>query len=109
MGAKLTFILQPTSGWVRNKGCKEEEALFLELANLPRYTTVRKDVLQNYVCERYASMLEIGAHSKGIFFVNISSALRVAANDDQWLFIDHTHLTDEGYDLSARLIIDATQ
>jgi hypothetical protein len=109
MGAKLTFILQPTSGWVRNKGCKEEEALFHELANLPRYTTVHKDVLQNDVCERYASMLESGAHSKGVSFVNISPALRASANDDQWLFIDHTHLTDEGHDLIARLIIDSTR
>jgi hypothetical protein len=109
MGAKLTFILQPTSGWVRSKGCKEEEALFHELANLRRYTTVSKDVLQNDVCKRYALILEAGAHSKGISFVNISPALSAAANDDQWLFIDHTHPTDEGHDLIARLIIDSTQ
>lgn len=106
MGAKLTFILQPMSGWVRDKACSEEEALFLELENLQRYTTVKKDVLQRYVCDQYAAMLEIGAGSKGISFVNISPALRAAATDHQWLFIDHTHLTDLGYDLTARLIID---
>ncbi len=109
MEAKLTFVLQPVSGWVRNKGCKEEEALLLELNNRPQWTTVQKDVLQNEVCERYASILETGAHSKGISFVNISPALREAANDDQWLFIDHTHLTDEGYDLVARLVLNCTE
>ena len=109
MGAKFTYVLQPISGWVRDRGCEKEEALFLELANLPRYTTVSKDVLQHEVCEKYASMLEAGVHSKRISFVNMSPALRAAADADQWLFIDHTHLTDEGYDLVARLIIDATQ
>ena len=109
MGAKLTFVLQPMSGWVRDKSCKEEEALFLELENLPRYTTVKKDVLQRHVCKQYASMLEVGAQIKGISFVNSSPALRVASTDDQWLFIDHTHLTDAGYDLIARLIIESTQ
>ena len=38
-----------------------------------------------------------------------AASLRAAVSDDQWIFIDHTHLTDEGYDLVARLIIDSTQ
>lgn len=108
MGAKLTFVLQPLSGWVRRKGCREEEALFHELANLRRYTTVRKDVLQDHVGDRYASVLEAGAEGRGVSFVNMNRAFRAAAGDDEWLFIDHTHLTDEGYDLLARLIIEST-
>jgi hypothetical protein len=106
LGAKLTFVLQPISRWVRDRGCSEEEALFLELANQTRYTTVRSDVLQGQVGETYAAMLEAGARSKGVSFVDLNPALRAVAKPDQWLFIDHTHLTDEGYDLLARLIVD---
>jgi hypothetical protein len=109
MGAKLTFILQPMSRWVRSKGCEEEEKLFAELASKRRYTTVRHDVLQRRVGDEYASMLETGTKRRGISFVDMNPAVRSAAGDDQWLFIDHTHLTDEGYDLLARLVIDFTQ
>jgi hypothetical protein len=109
MGAKLTYILQPMSGWVRKKACEEEQALFVELENLPRYTTVKKDVLQMHVCDQYAATLGIGARKRGISFVNISAALRAAASDKQWLFIDHTHLTDLGYDLTAQLIMENTR
>lgn len=109
MGAKLTFVLQPMSGWVRSRGCPEEEELFAELASLPRFTTIDKDVLQGHVGESYASLLEAGLQGKGISFVNSSPYLRANARDDQWLFIDHTHLTDEGYDSIARLIVDSSQ
>jgi hypothetical protein len=109
IGAKLTFIFQPISRWVRDTGCAEEESLFTELANKRRFTTVHNDVLQSHVGDNYVSMLETGAREKGISFVNIMPALRAAARNDQWLFIDHTHLTDEGYDLVAQLIIEATQ
>jgi len=109
LGAKLTFVLQPMSRWVRDRGSKEEEALFLELESHPRFTTVRKDVLQDHVCESYASILEAGARSKGIPFVDINPVFRAAATEDQWLFIDHTHLTDEGYDLLAQSIVCSIQ
>lgn len=108
LGAKLTYVLQPISGWVRDEGCKEEEALFHELANLSRYTTVHKDVLQSRVGERYASLLETGMRGKGIAFVNMNAVLRAATRSDQWLFIDHTHLTDEAYDAVARRVIEST-
>jgi hypothetical protein len=109
MGAKLTFIFQPMSRWVRTKGCSEEEDLFTELENKRRYTTVHNDVLQSHVGEKYASLLEAGAREKDISFVNLVRTLREEISDDQWLFIDHTHLTDEGYDLVARHIINSTK
>ena len=109
MGSKLTYVLQPMSGWVRDKGCGEEEALFSELARLHRYTTISKDVLQRDVCAKYAALLELGAREKGIPFLNMSSALRARIDEEQWLFIDHTHLTDVGYDLVALSILERTQ
>lgn len=109
MGARLTFVLQPMSGWVRNASCQEEKALFADLASLRRFTTIRQDILQADVCDAYASKLEAGTRTKGISFVNSSLVLRKTAKDDQWLFIDHTHLTDDAYDLTAKLILDATQ
>jgi hypothetical protein len=109
LGAKFTYVLQPMSGWVRDKACKTEEALFGELAQLRRYTTISADILRAEVCARYSALLEAGARQKGISFVNLSPVLRARAGEEQWLFIDHTHLTDEGYDLAAQLILECTQ
>ncbi|MBV8549533.1 MAG: SGNH/GDSL hydrolase family protein [Alphaproteobacteria bacterium] len=106
LGAKLTYVLQPMSGWARDKLCKEEKKLFAELASLARFTTISKEILQQEVCEQYSSMLEAGAKSKKISFINISPMIRTSVKNDQWLFVDHTHLTDDGYDLISRLIID---
>jgi len=108
MGARLTFVLQPMARWVRARGSTEEEALFAELESLSRFTTVRSDILRNSVGESYASLLEAGVRSRGIAFIDMNPAIRAAARDDQWLFVDHTHLTDDGYDLLARLIIRST-
>lgn len=109
MGAKLTYILQPMSGWVRDKGCEVEEALFVELSRLSRFTTISREVLRQEVCSMYASLIEAGTREQGISFVNMSALLRAEVSDEQWLFVDHTHLTDQGYDWVARLILEYTR
>lgn len=65
MGAKLTFILQPLAGWVRETGSHQEEQLFAELDQLGNFTEVYGDILQTSVREDYAQRLRDGARAMG--------------------------------------------
>ncbi|WP_371617707.1 SGNH/GDSL hydrolase family protein [Streptomyces sp. NBC_00454] len=104
--AKITYILQPLSGWVRDKGSKEEELIFDELERLGGFAAMYGDILSKDVNIEYAARLEQGAKDLGINFVNFSPIMAESAEADQWLFIDRIHLTDNGHDFVARKILE---
>lgn len=108
MGAKLTFILQPLAGWIRAKGCSEEEQLFAELDQAGNFTEVYGDILQTRVREAYAAQLREGAHKMGVHFVDITPLMTEALGPNDWQFVDRIHFTDKGNDLVSKLILDAT-
>lgn len=105
-GAKLTFVLQPLSGWVRQHGTTEEEALFAELDAIGRFSEVYGDILDPVVCQEYAALLEKHAKGMGVDFVNMSRVLADALDPDQWLFVDRIHFTDAGHDFVAGRLLD---
>lgn len=106
MGAKLTYVLQPLSGWVRKHGCAEEEALFAELDKLGNFSEVYGDILQKEVCEEYAARLQRGAQAMGVNFVNLSPVLSASLKPEQWLFVDRIHFTDQGHDFVAKKLLE---
>lgn len=106
LGAKLTFILQPLAGWVRAKGCAEEEALFEELDRAGRFSDVYGDILTHDVHDAYAAKLKDGASKLGVKFVDITPFIAEALKPDQWLFVDRIHFTDQGHDFVSKLILD---
>jgi hypothetical protein len=109
MGAKLTFILQPLAGWVRETGSSEEEQLFAELDQLGNFTEVYGDILQTSVRETYAQRLREGARAMGVGFVDITPLLAEALGPQDWQFVDRIHFTDAGNDLVSKLILDVTR
>ena len=108
MGAKLTFILQPLAGWVRETGSPEEEQLFAELDQAGNFTEVYGDILQTSVREAYAQRLRAGAHAMGVGFADITPLLAEALGPQDWQFVDRIHFTDAGNDLVSKLILDVT-
>lgn len=108
MGAKLTFILQPLAGWVRETGSPEEEKLFAELDQAGNFTEVYGDILQTSVREAYAQRLREGTQSMGVKFVDISPLLAEALRPHDWQFVDRIHFTDAGNDLVSKIILDVT-
>ncbi|MFJ8748408.1 SGNH/GDSL hydrolase family protein [Streptomyces sp. NPDC102441] len=104
--AKITYILQPLSGWVRDKGSREEELIFDELERLGGFAAMYGDILSKDVNVEYAAKLEQGAKNIGVNFVNFSPVMAESAPSDEWLFIDRIHLTDNGHDLVARKILE---
>jgi len=105
LGAKLTYVLQPLSGWVRETGCDEEEALFSELDELGRFTEIYGDILNKEVCSEYAASLQIGIEKLGVRFIDINPILSKVLRKDQWLFVDRIHFTDDGHDFVAKQLL----
>jgi hypothetical protein len=106
LGAKLTFILQPLAGWIRQKGSPQEEALFAELDRAGRFSDVYGDILTRDACNAYAAKLSDGASKLGVKFVNLTPFIAEALKPDQWLFVDRIHFTDQGHDFVSKLILD---
>ncbi|MEE1991747.1 SGNH/GDSL hydrolase family protein [Pseudomonas syringae pv. syringae] len=109
LGAKLTFILQPLAGWVRQTGCRQEEELFAELDKLGNFTEVYGDILQTSVRESYAQRLKEGAQNMGVGFVDITPLLAESLGPQDWQFVDRIHFTDAGNDLVSKIILDVTR
>nr|WP_231508934.1 SGNH/GDSL hydrolase family protein [Pseudomonas viridiflava] len=109
LGAKLTFILQPLAGWVRQTGCRQEEELFAELDQLGKFTEVYGDILQTAVRESYAHRLEKGARAMGVGFVDITPLLAESLGPQDWQFVDRIHFTDAGNDLVSKIILNVTR
>jgi lysophospholipase L1-like esterase len=106
LGAKLTFVLQPLSGWVREVGSPQEERLFAELDQLANFSAIYGDILTPEVCRDYAGLIEVGAKEMGVDFINLSPILAERLEPDQWLFVDRIHFTDAGHDFVARQLLD---
>ncbi len=106
LGAKLTFVLQPLSGWVREVGSPQEERLFAELDELGNFREIYGDILQPEVCRSYAEAIEAGAKKLDVGFLNLGPVLAEAITPDQWLFVDRIHFTDPGHDFVARQLLD---
>ncbi|MGA9377722.1 MAG: hypothetical protein WBV73_02880 [Phormidium sp.] len=107
LNAKLTYVLQPLSTWVRLNGCSQEEALFAELDQLGKFTEFYGDILRQEVCLQYAELLRVGVESMGVRFINISPNLSASVKPDQWLFVDRIHFTDHGYDFLSKKLLEA--
>ena len=106
MGAKLTFVLQPLSGWVRRIGCEQEEALFKELDQAGGFTETYGDILTREVCLEYGRQLEQGARAMDVRFLNMAPILAERLEPKDWLFVDRIHFTDWGHDFVARTLLD---
>jgi lysophospholipase L1-like esterase len=106
LSAKLTYVLQPLSGWVRPNGCSQEEALFAELDQLGGFTEIYGDILSEKICFQYAELLRIGVESIGAHFVNISPILSASLDPEQWLFVDRIHFTDDGYNFVSKKLLE---
>lgn len=107
MGAKLSFVLQPLSGWVRARGCAQEQALFAELDELGSFSEVYGDILNPEVCAEYARRLAHAARPTSVNVLDISPILARSLASKDWLFVDRIHFTDWGHDFVSRQLLEA--
>lgn len=106
-GAELTYALQPLAGWIRETGTSEEEALFAHLDELGGFSDTYGNVCMREAGTRYAELLRAGCESMGVGFADMAPLIADALAPDDWMFVDRIHFTDFGYDLTARVLLDA--
>jgi hypothetical protein len=104
--ARITFVLQPLAGWVREEPAPEEKLLFDELDRRSNFWELYGDIATMEPARRYAYGLELACNKIGVDFLDLSPLLAEAAGPRDWLFVDRAHFTDLGHDLTARLIAE---
>lgn len=107
MGARLTYVLQPLATWIRDQPSREERRLFAELDAISDFGRVYGDIASRDSWRAYAAALREGCAAVGVPFVDMNSLLADAVDDDDWLFVDRIHFTDEGYDVVAALLAES--
>lgn len=106
LGARLAFVLQPLAPWVRAEPAPQEKLLFDELDQDFSFTETYRTIATSEAGQRYADALRAGCDKLGVRFLDLNPVLADAAGKHDWLFVDRIHLTDQGYDLVARLLTD---
>ncbi len=105
--ADHVFVLQPISQWVDKKNTSEEQRLFDYTNSIALETKACMRVAlskENYGI--YAKGIRVICQRLGIKFIDLNSLFSENCIDDDWMFVDHVHLTDKGYALAASLIAD---
>ncbi|SEM34881.1 SGNH/GDSL hydrolase family protein [Streptacidiphilus jiangxiensis] len=104
MGAKLTFVLQPLATWVRETPAPQERLLFDELDAISNFGEVYGDISSMAAREAYSKELRSGCEQMGVRFLDLNPVVADAIGQDDWLFVDRIHFTDDGHDLVAGLL-----
>ncbi|WP_317453453.1 SGNH/GDSL hydrolase family protein [Streptomyces sp. CBMA152] len=104
-GARVRYVLQPTASW-SGKRFTEEERLLIEENDTERARmwNLFKQILDPAVHTAYAEQVEAACKQRGVPFLDASRALNTSPDRDRWLFLDQTHLTDEGNRVVTGLI-----
>jgi hypothetical protein len=106
MGARLTFVLQPLSPWVRETPAPQEQLLRAELDEVSNFRRFHSDIATVAVGRDYAGALARGCEKLEVGFLDMNETLAGAVGADEWLFADHVHCVDHGYDTVARLLAE---
>ncbi|WHM40037.1 SGNH/GDSL hydrolase family protein [Streptomyces sp. BPTC-684] len=106
-GARVRYVLQPTASWT-GKRFTEQERLLIEENDTERARMwdLFKQILDPAVHSAYAEQVEAACKQRGVPFLDASRALNASPDRDRWLFLDQTHLTDEGNRVVSGLIQD---
>ena len=105
LGIELVYALQPIRSWV-NKPVTDEEA---ELTREQRETPTEWNEILNKVMDQdhyhwFADRLGRHCADLSIRFIDMSREISAHSRRNEWLFIDHLHLTDAGYDVCADIL-----
>ena len=108
LGVGITYALQPFSGWIDRVLSKEEDILFATLDSLPhnQFRILRDTISRRSTYEWLVRTLRGICSTEKIPFIDLNAVFAEEKLDRQWLFVDRVHMTDAGYDLTARKIAE---
>lgn len=105
--ARLTFVLQPLSTWIRDEPAPQERQLFEELDQIADFSGVYGDIANRAVAGDYAAALARRCAAIDVSFVDFAPLLAAAVDPRDWVFVDRIHFTDLGHEIVAELLKDA--
>ncbi|MFI6513817.1 SGNH/GDSL hydrolase family protein [Streptosporangium sp. NPDC050855] len=106
-GARLSFVMQPLATWVREEHAPQERLLFGELDEKSNFWSLYGDIATKEAGRAYAEALRDACEKKKIDFFDINPVLSEAVREQDWLFVDRAHFTDEGHDIVSRILADS--
>jgi lipopolysaccharide transport system ATP-binding protein len=102
LGARLTFVMQPHTSWLRRELSREERgSLDYRLENWP-FFQAEQDFLAR-ARDWYFPALQSICSDIGVEFLNLNDVFEEEqTGQPAWIFLDHVNMTDDGLDFAAR-------
>ena len=104
---EVSYFFQPLAGWLNKELNRTEKDLFniLDNSNDFSHNILKKISLKdNYVT--LGSLIKTLCKEYDIKFYDLNEELSKICNKDDHLFVDRVHLTDYGYDLISKIILN---
>jgi len=101
-GTTSSFVLQPFAPWLNKTLATQEKQLFALLdQEADGFLLVLRELAEYR--DQYDKDLRAICSKVGMKYLNLNDAPELQQPD--WLFVDRVHLTDNGYDAVARLLV----
>lgn len=101
-GTTSSFVLQPFAPWLNKTLATQEKQLFALLdQEADGFLLVLREIAEYR--DQYDKDLRTICSKVGMKYLNLNEAPELQQPD--WLFVDRVHLTDNGYDAVARLLV----
>ena len=103
----LYFFLQPFPNWFNKNLSNEELELFnlLDNSNLEAHRILKKISNLNFY-KNFLNILKETTKNSSINFVNLNDKILGSDKSREWLFVDRVHMTDLGYSVLTKIILD---
>lgn len=104
--ARVTYVLQPMSLWVRDTPAPQERLLFDEIDRISKFGTWEQlygDISKKEVAASFSDKLSAGCAERGIRYFDLNPVVAEAVTEKDWIWVDRAHYTDYGNDLVAEI------
>ena len=102
----LKFFLQPIPSWLNKPLSIEEKKLFniLDNSNDTAHINLKQlSSIDNY--NNFLSILEKVSKKNNVDFIDLNKELLDIKNINKWLFVDRVHMTNQGYEELAEIVL----
>ena len=107
---EVSFFFQPLAGWLNKELHQSEKDLFhlLDNSNDFSHKILKKISLkENYMT--FSSLIKNTCNNYDIKFYDLNEELNKISNSYDHIFVDRVHLTDYGYELISKIILNKLQ
>jgi hypothetical protein len=111
-GARISYVLQPMSRWMRPTSTPEERVLYEErdrMSGLGVWEELYGDIATPEVAHAFAAALRAGCEKQGVRFFDLNPVVAESTTERDWLFVDRVHYNDTGHDVVARIMAGALE